>query len=68
MINQLNKKEEEMKLQSKLLGLAGIILACNLCLAACQSQTSQQESSQEKVKTKQEVKKKRRPKRIGSWC
>ena len=47
-----------MKHNQKLLGLAGIILACNLCLAACQSQTSQQESSQEKVKTKQEVKKK----------
>ena len=47
-----------MKRNQKLLGLAGIILACNLCLAACQSQTSQQESSQEKVKTKQEVKKK----------
>ena len=47
-----------MKHNQKLLGLAGIILACNLCLAACQSQTSQQERSQEKVKTKQEVKKK----------
>ena len=47
-----------MKHNQKLLGLVGIILACNLCLAACQSQTSQQESSQEKVKTKQEVKKK----------
>lgn len=47
-----------MKHNQKLLGLAGIILACNLCLAACQSQTSQQKSSQEKVKTKQEVKKK----------
>ena len=46
-----------MKQNKKLLGLAGIILACNLCLAACQSQTSQQESGQEKVKTKQEVKK-----------
>ena len=47
-----------MKHNQKLLGLAGIILACNLCLAACQSQPSQQESGQEKVKIKQEVKKK----------
>ena len=65
MINQLNKKEEEMKHNQKLLGLAGIILACNLCLAACQSQTSQQESSQEKVKTKQEVKKKSKATKKG---
>lgn len=47
-----------MKHNQKLLGLVGIILACNLCLAACQSQPSQQESSKDKVKTKQEVKKK----------
>lgn len=54
-----------MKQNKKLLGLAGIILACNLCLAACQSQTSQQESSQEKVKTKQEVKKKSKATKKG---
>ena len=54
-----------MKHNQKLLGLAGIILACNLCLAACQSQTSQQESSQEKVKTKQEVKKKSKATKKG---
>lgn len=30
-----------MKHNQKLLGLAGIILACNLCLVACQSQPSQ---------------------------
>lgn len=49
----------------RLLGLAGIILACSLCLAACQSQTSQQESGQEKVKTKQEVKKKSKATKKG---
>ena len=54
-----------MKRNQKLLGLAGIILACNLCLAACQSQTSQQESGQEKVKTKQEVKKKSKATKKG---
>ena len=54
-----------MKHNQKLLGLAGIILACNLCLAACQSQPSQQESSQEKVKTKQEVKKKSKATKKG---
>ena len=54
-----------MKHNQKLLGLAGIILACNFCLAACQSQTSQQESSQEKVKTKQEVKKKSKATKKG---
>ena len=54
-----------MKHNQKLLGLAGIILACNLCLAACQSQTSQQESGQEKVKTKQEVKKKSKATKKG---
>ena len=54
-----------MKHNQKLLGLAGTILACNLCLAACQSQTSQQESSQEKVKTKQEVKKKSKSTKKG---
>ncbi|QLB49985.1 pneumococcal-type histidine triad protein [Streptococcus sanguinis] len=54
-----------MKHNQKLLGLAGIILACNLCLAACQSQTSQQESNQEKVKTKQEVKKKSKATKKG---
>ncbi len=54
-----------MKHNQKLLGLAGIILACNLCLAACQSQTSQQKSSQEKVKTKQEVKKKSKATKKG---
>ena len=54
-----------MKHNQKLLGLAGIILACNLCLAACKSQTSQQESSQEKVKTKQEVKKKSKANKKG---
>ena len=52
-----------MKHNQKLLSLAGIILACNLCLAACQSQPSQQESSQEKVKTKQGDQK-----RTSSWC
>ena len=54
-----------MKHNQKLLSLAGIILACNLCLAACQSQPSQQESSQEKVKTKQEVKKKSKATKKG---
>lgn len=54
-----------MKHNQKLLGLAGIILACNFCLAACQSQTSQQESSQEKVNTKQEVKKKSKATKKG---
>lgn len=54
-----------MKHNQKLLGLAGIILTCNFCLAACQSQTSQQESSQEKVKTKQEVKKKSKATKKG---
>ena len=54
-----------MKHNQKLLGLAGILLACNLCLAACQSQTSQQKSSQEKVKTKQEVKKKSKATKKG---
>ena len=54
-----------MKHNQKLLGLAGIILACNLCLAACQSQTSQQENGQEKVKTKQEVKKKSKATKKG---
>ncbi|WP_247940173.1 pneumococcal-type histidine triad protein [Streptococcus gordonii] len=54
-----------MKHNQKLLGLAGIILACNLCLASCQSQTSQQESSQEKVKTKQEAKKKSKSTKKG---
>ena len=65
MINQLNKKEEEMKHNQKLLGLAGIILACNLCLVACQSQPSQQEKSKDKVKTKQEVKKKSKATKKG---
>lgn len=46
-----------MKYNQKLLSLAGIILACNLCLAACQSQSSRQENSKEKVKVKREVKK-----------
>ena len=54
-----------MKHNQKLLGLAGIILACNLCLASCQSQTSQQESCQEKVKTKQEAKKKSKSTKKG---
>lgn len=54
-----------MKHNQKLLGLAGIILACNLCLAACQSQPSQQENSKDKVKTKQEVKKKSKATKKG---
>ncbi len=54
-----------MKHNQKLLGLVGIILACNLCLAACQSQPSQQESSKDKVKTKQEVKKKSKATKKG---
>ncbi len=54
-----------MKRNQKLLGLAGIILACNLCLAACQSRPSQQESSKDKVKTKQEVKKKSKATKKG---
>jgi len=65
MINRLNKKEERMKHNQKLLGLAGIILACNLCLVACQSQPSQQEKSKDKVKTKQEVKKKSKATKKG---
>ena len=54
-----------MKHNQKLLGLAGIILACNLCLVACQSQPSQQEKSKDKVKTKQEVKKKSKATKKG---
>ncbi|MDQ8693274.1 pneumococcal-type histidine triad protein [Streptococcus sp. IsoGale022] len=54
-----------MKHNQKLLGLAGIILACNLCLVACQSQPSQQEKSKYKVKTKQEVKKKSKATKKG---
>lgn len=54
-----------MKHNQKLLGLAGIILASNLCLVACQSQPSQQEKSKDKVKTKQEVKKKSKATKKG---
>ena len=55
-----------MKYNQKLLSLAGIVLACNLCLAACQSQSSHQKSSKEKVKVKREVKKESKASKNGA--
>ena len=55
-----------MKYNQKLLSLAGVILACNLCLAACQSQSSHQENSKEKVKVKREVKKESKASKNGA--
>lgn len=55
-----------MKFNKKLLSLAGIVLACNLCLAACQSQSSHQKSSKEKIKVKREVKKESKDSKNGA--
>lgn len=54
-----------MKYNKKLLTLAGIILACNLCLTACHSRSSNHSNSKDKLKTKQSVKKKNKSSKKG---